>query len=172
MSTDASRQYQTQQIMTASPATLVYMLYDKAIGCLREAARAAEAGDVEARWRANGRAMEIVEHLRMTLNMEAGGEIARNLDSIYGLVLRELPGVDLRNDPTPAHAAIRLLEPLRESWKALADRGEEATRQAAQAARKNTAAQTVPKGGEAPPRPRSPSGGDGATPSRRIILSA
>lgn len=134
MSTKQSQHYQTQQIMTASPAMLVFLLYDKAIGCLKEAIRAIDAGEIEARWKANGRAMEIIEHLRVTLNMEAGGEIAQNLDRIYALLLLELPKVDLKNDPQPARAGIKLLEPLRESWRVLAEKGEDAARQAAQAA--------------------------------------
>ena len=190
MSAEQFRQYQTQQIMTASPATLVFMLYDKAISCLNEAVRAIDAGDVEARWKANGRAMEIVEHLRATLNMEAGGEIAENLDQLYGLLLRELPRVDLKNDPAPAREAVKLLKPLRESWKELADKGDDATRQAAQAASQNNAAQAAsqnrPAQAAAQNRPTAPARGYGNQPApkphqndtadtdqpRRITLSA
>lgn len=134
MTSNPSQQYQIQQIMTASPAMLVFLLYDKAIGCLKEAIRAVEAGEIEARWKANGRAMEIIEHLQVTLNHDAGGKIAQNLDKIYTTLLNELPKVDLKNDPSPARTAITLLEPLRESWRLLASRGEDTARQAAQAA--------------------------------------
>ncbi len=121
MNNAASRKYQTQQLLSASPAKLVAMLYDKAIGCLREAIRACEAGEVEARWRANGRAMEIITHLWMTLDMEKGGEIAVNLDRLYRFMLARLPEVDLHNNPGPARDAINLLEPLRRSWHTLAE---------------------------------------------------
>jgi flagellar protein FliS len=110
--------------MTASPAMLVFMLYEKAIGCLKEAIVSIEAGKIETRWKANKRAMEIVEHLQMTLNTEQGGEVAANLDAIYGYVLRELPRVDLKNDPAPAREAVRLLEPLCESWRQIAHQGD------------------------------------------------
>lgn len=154
MNTTQSQQYLNQQIMTASPAMLVFMLYDKAISCLKEAIRAIEAGQVEARWKANGRAMEIISHLRMTLNMDAGGEIARNLDSIYATLLLELPRVDLKSDSEAAEKAIRLLEPLRDSWRALAAKGEETARQAAHAAAQvKTSAVPVTK--PVPPHPSS-----------------
>lgn len=184
MSAEQFRQYQTQQIMTASPATLVFMLYDKAISCLNEAVCAIDAGDVEARWRANGRAMEIVEHLRATLNMDAGGQIAENLDRLYGLLLRELPRVDLRNDPAPARDGIRLLKPLRDSWKELADKGDDATRQAAQAAANNKPAQAASQNNAAQATPAKGYGNKPAAPKplqedtadtdqpRRITLSA
>ena len=112
--------YQTQQVMTASPAKLVAMLYEKAILSLKEAVRAIEAGDVEARFNANQRAGEIVTHLWTTLDRDRGGEIANNLGRLYGFMLGRLTYVDVRNDPEPAREVIALLEPLRNSWDALA----------------------------------------------------
>jgi flagellar protein FliS len=134
MSAEKFQQYQNQQIMTASPAMLVFMLYEKAIGCLKEAIKSIESGEIERRWKANKKAMEIIDHMRVTLDFEAGGEIAANLDGIYSYLLRELPNVDLKNDPAPARDGIKLLEPLCDSWRQIADQGEAATTQAAQAA--------------------------------------
>ena len=108
--------------MTASPAKLVSMLYDKVTISLKEAITAIEAGEVEARWRANARAMEILSHMWSTLDVEKGGEIAQNLESLFSFMLARLPEVDLRNDPEPAREVIALLEPLRESWHELAKR--------------------------------------------------
>ena len=141
----ASQKYQTQQIMSASPAALVAMLYDKAISSLQEAIRAIEAGEIEARWRANARAMEIINHLWVTLDTERGGEIAVNLDQLYRFMLARLPEVDLHNNPGPAKDAINLLEPLRRSWHEVATQPNE----------------TAPKAGAAQPSPQPPSG-DGA----------
>jgi flagellar protein FliS len=118
--------------MTASPMMLVAMLYDKAIASLSEAIRAVEAGDVQGRWKANHRAFEIVQHLQMTLDRERGGEIARNLDRLYGLILRLLPEVNARNDAAPARQAIALLEPLRDAWRMAArERGQALAKPAA-----------------------------------------
>jgi flagellar protein FliS len=125
--------YVTQQVMTASPAMLVYMLLDKAISSLQEATSAIEEGDVERRWRANNRATEIISHLWSTLDRERGGEIAGNLDQLYSFILRRLPSVDLQNDPKPAEDVIGLLEPLRESWKEIARQSSQASRQTANA---------------------------------------
>jgi flagellar protein FliS len=112
--------YRTQQVMTASPAQLVYMLYDRAINSLKEAIAAIEAGQIEARWRANNRAIEILNHLWSTLDLKAGGEIARNLDRLYPFMTMRLVQVDLRNSPQPAREVIALLEPLRDAWRDLA----------------------------------------------------
>lgn len=114
------RKYLVQQVMTASPAKLVFMLYDKAIASLREAMMAIEAGDIEARWRANNRATEIISHLWTTLDMENGCEIAENLDRLFPFIMRQLTQIDLQNDPAPAKEVIAILEPLRDSWRDLA----------------------------------------------------
>ena len=140
MTKNASRQYQTQQIMTASPAMLVFMLFDKAISSLNLAIRAIEEDDIEGRWRANNRAMEIISHMQMTLNMELGGEVAENLDRLYGFMLNRLPKVDMKNDPKPAEEVIELLKPLRESWRELANQGDKPAREAAKIAAEAKAA--------------------------------
>ena len=116
--------YQAQQLGGASPALLVAMLYERAIASLREAVRAIEAGDIQARWKANNRAQEIINHMWLTLNTDRGGEIAYNLDRLYSFMLHHLTTVDLKNDPAPALEVIELLEPLQQSWRELASRGE------------------------------------------------
>ncbi len=133
MTENASRQYQTQQIMTASPAMLVFMLFDKAISSLNMAVRAIAANDVQERWRNNNRAIEVISHLQRTLNMELGGEVAENLDRLYTFMLKQLSTVDKNNDPKPAEDVIKLLEPLRESWRDLANQGDKPAREAAKA---------------------------------------
>jgi flagellar protein FliS len=120
---NAADKYQVQKIMTASPARLVAMLYDKAISCLNDAIRAIETGDVEARWKANTRAIEIVNHLLTTLDMEKGGDISKNLDQLYRFILARLPEVDMKNNSALAREVIGLLDPLRKAWTVVADRG-------------------------------------------------
>jgi flagellar protein FliS len=168
MQEQAARHYQNQQILTASPVMLVFMLYDKAIACLKESIRAIAAGEIEARCKANTRVIEIVSHLRSTLDHEKGGEISQNLDRLYGFILSLLPKVDFNNDAKTAQTVIDLLAPLRESWKTLAAQGDaplkEAARIAAEmrSATRPATAQTAsvaavagaPKSIESPDRPR------------------
>ena len=120
MDRTALQTYGTQQVMTSSPVKLVALLYEKAIVSLREAIQAIEAGQVEARWKANRRATEIITHLAGTLDHEAGGEISENLQRLYDFMLARLFEVDRNNDPQPAREVIGLLEPLHESWRTLA----------------------------------------------------
>ena len=121
MDRQVSQKYLMQQLMSASPAKLVAMLYDRAIGLLTEAVDAIERGDVERRWRANQKATEVVCHLWETLNMERGGDVAANLSQLYGFMLKRLTVVDVENNADAAREVIRLLEPLRKSWHEMAD---------------------------------------------------
>jgi len=115
--------YLNQQVLTASPSKLVYMLYDRAIASLREAIAAIEAGEIEKRWKANNRAMEIVQHMWATLNIDDSGEIGDNLNKLLPYMMLRLPDVDLHNDPEPAREVIILLEPLRDAWRQIAMNG-------------------------------------------------
>ena len=140
MANNASEQYLNQQIMTASPAQLVFMLYDKAINCLKEAIRAIEAGEIESRWKANNRAIEIVSHLWSTLDMERGGDISKNLGELFPYMITRLAEVDVNNDPAPAREVIGLLEPLRDSWRDLARSNQTGETKSAAAAKNPSAA--------------------------------
>jgi flagellar protein FliS len=121
MDREVSHKYLAQQIMSASPAKLVAMLYERAITLLREAIEAIEAGDIKRRWTANGKATEVIIHLWGTLDRERGGEIAENLNRLYGFMMMRLTMIDVENDAQAARDVIGLLEPLHRSWQELAD---------------------------------------------------
>lgn len=127
MKNEATRHYKNQELMSASPARLVVMLYDRAIFSLNDAIKAIEIGDIERRWKSNKNACDIITHLAMTLDFEKGGQIAQNLHDLYKFMIRTLVNVDVRNDPQPARDAIKLLEPLRESWDQIAKGNDGAT---------------------------------------------
>lgn len=135
MNTNAARAYGDQQVNTASPAQMVYMLYNKAISVLQEAIKAIENNDIQARCDANCRAMEIIAHLSGTLDLEQGGEIARNLQGIYRFSTVHLMKVDRHNDKQAALDVIGLLTPMRDSWAVLARKSNDELRQAVQAAK-------------------------------------
>ena len=120
MDKHVSQKYMTQQLMSASPTKLVAMLYDRAISLLTDAIGGIEAGDTERRWRANQKATEVICHLWETLDMERGGEVAVNLNQLYGFMLKRLLVVDIENNAAAAREVIRLLEPLRRSWHDMA----------------------------------------------------
>jgi len=133
MQSQAAATYRNQEVLTASPAQLVAMLYERAIRSLKDAARAIEAGDVEARWQHNNRAIEILTHMWSTLDLERGGVVAKNLSDLYRFMLRRLADVDMKNDAQAALEVAALIEPLAVSWRQLAAQGGQAKPAAAAA---------------------------------------
>jgi len=118
----ALQAYQAQQARGIGKVRQVALLYDRLIASLRESIQAIEDNQIEKRHNANRRSQEIILALYGGLDMEVGGEIARNLERLYVFSLRRLPQVDMKNDPTPAREVIQVLEPLRDSWHELARR--------------------------------------------------
>jgi flagellar protein FliS len=130
MNEHAAHTYKQQQVNTASPAKMVFMLYEKVLSRLQEAQHAIERNDIQGRCNANCSAQELIAHLSSTLDMEQGGEIAANLERLYTHCMLRLMDVDRKNDPNAAAEVIKLLTPLRDSWAELSEKSEGELRQA------------------------------------------
>ncbi len=114
--------YVTDSIGTAGPAQLVLALYDGALGAIERArtvlvlgAHAGHSG-IEAVHVQLVKAQRIVTELRVTLDHERGGDIARNLDALYGFCLRTLVDANLTKDPSRLTPAFDVLRSLRDTW--------------------------------------------------------
>lgn len=104
----------------ATPHKLVMMLFDSAVEALSMARSAMRDGQIEMKGHAIGRAVRIIEEgLKAGLNLKEGGELAANLRDLYVYVELQLTRANLRNDPALLDECLRLLEPLRDAWKAI-----------------------------------------------------
>jgi len=112
--------YQRAAVTTQSRGRLVVMLYDGAIKFLKLAIRELEAGDFAAKGQYINRAHKIISELNAVLDMEAGGEIARNLRGLYVFMNRRLTQANTKRDPQMIQDVINLLEELNQSWKTIA----------------------------------------------------
>lgn len=108
--------YRTNAVETASPEQLTLMCYDGALRFMRRAARALDDGDLADASSATGRAQAIVNELNVTLDMEAGGEIASNLRGIYLFVNRHLSEAVTQRDSAKVRESMDLLADLRGAW--------------------------------------------------------
>lgn len=120
---DQAKQYRQQQILNASPAQQVVMLYDGAIGFCMKAKAAIGEGKIQERHNANRRAMEILGYLMDILDLEKGGDVAKRLYVIYTQLIRKLMDVDFRNDGAICDEVADHLRILRQSWATLAEQG-------------------------------------------------
>jgi flagellar protein FliS len=63
--------------------------------------------------------MSIVNGLRSSLDLESGGAIAANLDSLYEYVLRRLIDASAQNDAQPLIEVTDLLLEVKSAWDAM-----------------------------------------------------
>lgn len=109
--------YREMDVMTASPTTLVVKLYEGALRNARTARVEIEAGRIPERARALDKSFAIVAELQSSLDFERGGEIAIQLNDLYGFVNARLLEANLNVSIEAIDDAIRVLETLLEGWQ-------------------------------------------------------
>lgn len=109
--------YKKTNVETADPKKLVIMCYDGAIFNLKMAKERYLEHNYEAKSAALSKAMLIIGELNSALDMEKGGDIAKNLKAIYDYVVRRLTEGDIHRDLTAFDEAITILEELGSAWK-------------------------------------------------------
>jgi flagellar protein FliS len=87
---NAAVAYRQREVLTASPAKLVVLVFDHLLVNLRRAKLATEANKIEARVEAIGKARDAVMELILGNDIEKGGELAKNLRSLYVFMFNEL----------------------------------------------------------------------------------
>lgn len=116
----AAATYHTVEVMSRSPLELVVMLYDGGLAAMAQAREALARGDHLAKAPALSKALAIVHALQSTLDMDAGRDVATQLDTLYSYVSERLVEANVRQDPALIDEAIRVFGTLREAWGQIA----------------------------------------------------
>jgi flagellar protein FliS len=107
-------------VNAASAHKLIELLFNGFMDAIVLARGAMRAKQIETKGKAIGRAGRIVEEgLKAGLNLEAGGRLAADLDSLYAYVGLRLLQANLRNDEAALDECVRLIAPLRDAWIAI-----------------------------------------------------
>ncbi len=107
-------------VTTGSPHQLVAMLFDGYMDALAQARGALRQGHIEAKGRAIGRAVRIIEEgLKAGLNLNSGGELAADMRDLYDYVTLRLTQANLHNDEKLLEECQKLIEPLRSAWASI-----------------------------------------------------
>ena len=116
--------YRETQIKTANQIRLIVMLYDGAIRHLNLALDA--FAEKHRRYDAVNNhiiaAQDILSELTASLDFDKGGQLARNLFSLYSFMNRRLLEANLKKDPAPITEVKRHLGELREAWDEISTR--------------------------------------------------
>jgi flagellar protein FliS len=104
------------QIKDASPHQLIQLMLDGALGRVAAARGALVAGDLAVKGELIGKAIGLIEGLRVSLDMEAGGDLAENLRALYEYLGRRLLQANLYNDGAILQEVASLLRELQSGW--------------------------------------------------------
>ncbi len=118
---DGVAAYRQAAVTTQSRGRIVVMLYEGAIKFLKLGAKAIEEGDPAGKGHYINKALDIIDELNMSLDMEAGGEISENLRKLYVFMGTHLAQANSRSDTKMIREIITLLEELNQGWRAIAD---------------------------------------------------
>ena len=108
--------YKKASVNTLDQNKLIIMLYDGAIKNANFAVEYMKSGEIEKVHDSLIKTKNIVTELLATLNMEHGGEIAKNLKSLYSYMFSQLIEANMEKKSEPVLTVIDLLKELRGAW--------------------------------------------------------
>jgi len=107
-------------VLDASPHQLIALMLAGARERARLAAACLERGDLSRKAQAISDASAIIGGLNGALNLDAGGEIADGLQSLYDYAQRRLVAANADNDIAPLREVDDLLGDIESAWRAIA----------------------------------------------------
>jgi len=107
----------TSQALVADKVELIQMLFDGLIDSLVTAKGHIQRGSIEDKNKSLMRAGRIVLGLQGSLDLDKGGDLARNLYELYSYVTRRLVYVNARNDLDALQEVHTLLNEIRQAWR-------------------------------------------------------
>lgn len=114
------------KVAAASPQGLITMLFDGAIAAVSRARYFMERvgdpaqstpEDISEKGMALSKAIAIIDDgLKASLNLDAGGELAENLYSLYEYLSYRLVNANLKNDTAALEEVVARLSEIRDAW--------------------------------------------------------
>ena len=108
--------YKKASVNTLDQTKLIIMLYDGAIKNASFAVEHMKSGQIEKVHECLIKTKNIVTELMATLNMDKGGDIAKNLQSLYSYMFSQLIEANMNKKTEPVVIVIDLLKELRAAW--------------------------------------------------------
>ncbi|MCL2192141.1 MAG: flagellar export chaperone FliS [Treponema sp.] len=123
--------YRETKVTTAGQGQLIIMLYNEATKHLDEALQILETdesgkmspGSIEKFGKAVVKAQEIITELMVSLDFDQGGDIAKNLFSLYTWFNRELIEANISRDAHRISNVRTLIDDLRSAWLTIVSTG-------------------------------------------------
>ncbi|HQR82722.1 MAG TPA: flagellar export chaperone FliS [Thiotrichales bacterium] len=114
------QQYTNTNVQTAvesaTPHRLVQMLYEGALDRIAQAKGAMMRKDFEAKARLTNRVIDILSSLRAGLDLEKGGDVASNLEALYGFMIEQVYKASRHNSPDMLEETAEILRTVKAGW--------------------------------------------------------
>lgn len=112
-----AERYLKEQVETASPEQLMLMLYDGAIKFMRVARKAMTDQEWEKAHNNLIKAQNILTELMISLNLELGGEVARNLYRLYDYYIWALVQANIHRNLAQVDEVLDHVKNLKQTWE-------------------------------------------------------
>lgn len=120
MSINQYRKVQSQSAVNdASPHMLIAMLFRGALDNIAVARGAIERGQAALKGEKIGRAIDIIDNLRSSLDMSVGGEVAQNLKDLYDYIEGRLLTANMEDSTAALEEVASLLGEIAQGWNAM-----------------------------------------------------
>jgi flagellar secretion chaperone FliS len=113
--------YLEADIMSRPKEWLIPLLYEHLLSSLRRAAVQIEANDIAGRAQSLDKASAIVLELSSSLDREKGGDMAREMSSLYAFFMTEILQIGLTRNLTRLEKLSVIVEELLDAWTQAAE---------------------------------------------------
>ncbi|HQO29736.1 MAG TPA: flagellar export chaperone FliS [Accumulibacter sp.] len=108
-------------IEVADPHRLILLLFEGAQSAISRARLAMQQRRIAAKGEAISKAIDIINNgLKVSLDLEQGGELADRLYALYEYLVMRLLKANLHNDPQALDEVASLLEEIHSAWREIA----------------------------------------------------
>lgn len=106
-------------VESADPHRLIEMLLNGALEKIAVSKGHIERREIAAKGAAIGKAIAILDELRVSLDKKEGGELAQNLDDLYDYMQRQLALSNVQNNVNVLDEVSSLLTQIKNGWAAI-----------------------------------------------------
>jgi flagellar secretion chaperone FliS len=109
--------YKKTAVSTASKEQVLLMLYQAAIKNCKKAIEAIEQKNIAKKGEHIGKLQDIVIELNNSLDYEIGGDIAKELSSLYDYILYSSTQANIKISAEPLEGCLNVLNTLYDGWQ-------------------------------------------------------
>lgn len=110
----------TSSVHGASPHKLIALLFDAALENLAIVKGSMQRKEIKQKVDGVRKVIEIVNELQASLDLDKGGQVARNLDDLYTFCTNRLALANATNDVEKIDEVFRVIAELQQGWSEIA----------------------------------------------------